>query len=297
MVLPAMRAVWLLRLLVNVETAIWIDHCSYRRSNAPTLLFSKASEVDDLLHAISALVSLVSPEKVQAIAARVRRTEASKATWTLPSVVSTPVAGVVVGQLATAWQNTKVGSNELASMLLAASHVYTKAASEQSTELVWTGPTTPFVSARRTEQALLQVINSAEQSLFITSFVAYDVSKIVKALNSANNRGVSISMLLESSKDHGGSINIDTIGKMHTLVPSAQLYSWQDKTEDFTDGRVHAKVAVADKTLCFITSANLTGYALERNMEAGVLILGGTIPQLLESHLKSLISTKIIMKV
>ena len=99
MVQHAMRAVWLLRLLVNVETAIWIDHCSYRRSNAPTLLFSKASEVDDLLHAISALVSLVSPEKVQAIAARVRRTEASKATWTLPSVVSTPVAGVVVGQM------------------------------------------------------------------------------------------------------------------------------------------------------------------------------------------------------
>ena len=88
-------------------------------------------------------------------------------------------------------------------MLLAASYVYTKAASEQSAELVWTGPTTPFVSARRTEQALLQVINSAEQSLFITSFVAYDVSTIVKALNVAAERGVTITMLLESSQDHG----------------------------------------------------------------------------------------------
>ena len=141
--------------------------------------------MDELLDAIAALVSLVSPEKVQAVAARVRRTEASKAATVLPSVVGTPVASTVVEQLAAAWQNTKVGSDELASMLIAASHVYTKAASEQSTELVWTGPTTPFVSARRTEQALLQVINSAEQSLFITSFVAYDVSTIVKALNAA----------------------------------------------------------------------------------------------------------------
>src|SRR5690554_6433434 len=90
--------------------------------------------------------------------------------------------GTMVEQLAVTWKNTELGSDELASMLLAASHVYTKAATEQSTELVWTGPTTPFVSARRTEQALLQVINSAEQSLFITSFVAYDVPTIVKAL-------------------------------------------------------------------------------------------------------------------
>ena len=250
--------------------------------------------MDELLDAIAALVSLVSPEKVQAIAARVRRTDARKAASTLPSMVGTPVASTVVEQLATAWQNTEVGSDELASMLLAASHVYTKAASEQSTELVWTGPTTPFVSARRTEQALLQVINSAEQSLFITSFVAYDVSTIVKALNAANDRGVTITMLLESSQDHGGSINIDVIGKMRGLVPGAQLYAWRNKTDDFAYGRVHAKVAVADKTSCFITSANLTEYAMERNMEAGILISGGYIPELLDNHLQSLINTKVI---
>lgn len=253
--------------------------------------------MDELLDAIAALVSLVSPEKVQAVAARVRRTEASKAATALPSVVGTPVASTVVEQLAAAWQNTEVGSDELASMLLAASHVYTKAASEQSTELVWTGPTTPFVSARRTEQALLQVINSAEQSLFITSFVAYDVSSIVKALNAADERGVSITMLLESSHDHGGSINIDVIGKMRGLVPGAQLYVWRDKTGDFADGRVHAKVAVADKTACFITSANLTGYAMEKNMEAGVLISGGRIPRLLDEHLRSLVDTKTVSPV
>ena len=253
--------------------------------------------MDELLDVIAALVSLVSPEKVQAIAARIHRTEASKAASTLSSMVGTPVASTVVEQLAAAWQNTEVGSDNLASMLLAASHVYTKAASEQSIELVWTGPTTPFVSARRTEQALLQVINSAEQSLFITSFVAYDVLTIIKALNAANERGVSITMLLESSQDHGGSINIDVIGKIRSLVPGAQLYAWCDKTGDFADGRVHAKVAVSDKSSCFITSANLTGYAMEKNMEAGVLISGGHVPQLMDNHLRSLVKTNIVTPV
>lgn len=250
--------------------------------------------MDELLDAIAALVSLVSHEKVQAVAARVRRTDARKAATALPSVVGTPVASAVVEQLALAWQNTKVGSDELALMLIAAGHVYAKAALEQSTELVWTGPTTPFVSARRTEQALLQVINSAEQSLFVTSFVAYDVSTIVKALNAANDRGVAISMLLELSQDHGGSITFDAIGKMRMLVPSARLYAWRDKADPFSDGRVHAKVAVADGKMCFITSANLTGHAMEKNMEAGVLISGGRIAKLLDKHLHSLVDMAVI---
>ena len=253
--------------------------------------------MDELLDAIAALISLVSPEKVQAVAARVRRTDASKAATVLPSVVGTPVASTLVEQLAAAWQNTKISSDELASMLIAASHVYAKAASEQSTELVWTGPTTPFVSARRTEQVLLQVINSAEQSLFITSFVAYDVSTIVKALNAVNNRGVAISMLLELYQDHGGSITFDAIGKMRALVPAANLYAWRNKADPFSDGRVHAKVAVADGRMCFITSANLTGHAMEKNMEAGVLIAGGHIPRLLGEHLRSLVDTKLVSQI
>lgn len=253
--------------------------------------------MEKLLDAVAAVVCLVSPEKIQAIATRIRRSEASKAASSLADVVGTPGAAVVVDQLIDAWRATSVKAEELASMLVAAGHVFTKTANQQSTELVWTGPTTPFVSARRTEQALLQVINTAGHALFITSFVAYDVSTIVKALNAASERGVVVSMLLELSQDHGGSITFDALGKMRTLVPTARLYAWRDKTEKFLDGRVHAKVAVADGRTCFITSANLTGFAMERNMEAGVLVSGGRVPRLLEDHLHSLVNMKIICQV
>jgi cardiolipin synthase len=253
--------------------------------------------MDNLLDAVAAVVFLVSPEKVQSIANRIRQTDTSKAAFSLSGVVGTPAAAGVVDQLVDAWRTTSVGAEELASMLLAAGHVFTKAANQQSTELVWTGPTTPFVSARRTEQALLQVINTAERSLFITSFVAHDVSTIVKALNAANDRGVIISMLFELSQDHGGSITFDAIGKMRTLVPAAKLYAWRNKADPFSDGRVHAKVVVADGMMCFITSANLTGHAMEKNMEAGVLITGGRIPRLLDDHLRSLVDTKVVSPV
>lgn len=253
--------------------------------------------MEKLLDAVAAVVCLVSPEKVQAIATRIRRTAASKATGSLSGVVGTPAAAGVVDQLIDAWRATSVSAEELALMLLAAGHVFTKAANQQSTELVWTGPTTPFVSARRTEQALLQVINAAKQTLFITSFVAYDVSTIVKALNAASERGVIVSMLLELSQDHGGSITFDVIGKMRVQVPSARLYAWRDKAGSFSDGHVHAKVAVADDHSCFITSANLTGFAMDRNMEAGLLISGGVIPRMLDEHLRALVAMKIVSPV
>lgn len=253
--------------------------------------------MEKLLDAVAALVCLVSPEKVQVIASRIRKTDTSKANSALSGVVGTPAAAGLVDQLIDAWQATTVSADELASMLLAAGHVFTKAANQQSTELVWTGPTTPFVSARRTEQALLQVINAAEQTLFITSFVAYDVPPIVKALNAANDRGVIITMLLELSKDHGGSIAFDTVKNMKALVPSSKIYAWSDKTDSFSGGSMHAKIAVADGLICFITSANLTRYAMEKNMEVGVLISGGNIPELLKEHFRYLIDMRLLSPV
>jgi phosphatidylserine/phosphatidylglycerophosphate/cardiolipin synthase-like enzyme len=253
--------------------------------------------MERLLEAITAVVCLVSPDKVRALAGAIRKVDDAIANVSLSDVVGTATAKAVVERLVDAWRATSVGSGELSSMLLAASHAFENVSKHQSTELVWTGPTTPFVSARRTAQALLQVIGAARQTLFITSFVAYDISTIVKAFNGASERGVSISMLLESSQDHGGSISFDVIGKMRALVPSAKLYAWRERAAPFTDGRVHAKVAVADCDVCFITSANLTGHAMEQNMEAGVLIRGGHIPGLLEIHLRSLVDMKLITAV
>jgi hypothetical protein len=48
---------------------------------------------------------------------------------------------------------------------------------EREIELVWTGPSSTMIATRKTEQALLQVIDSASSRLFITSFVAYDACR------------------------------------------------------------------------------------------------------------------------
>jgi len=102
--------------------------------------------------------------------------------------------------------------------------------------------------------------------------------------------------LLERSERDGGGVSIDGIAAMKKLLPDARVYAWDNRSEKFAGGKVHAKVAVADDKICFISSANLTGHAMEKNMEAGVLIEGGQTPKKLHRHLEALITTKQLMR-
>ena len=250
----------------------------------------------NLLAAVSELVSIVSSDRVAALATKVRGVDAAKA-GDLGAGVLSAKAGNALKGLVDAWKASTTSGETLAAMLLAAAHAFRHAESRQKVELVWTGPTTELVPARRTEQALIQVINAAKHRLFITSYVAYDIESIAKALRSAAERGVKIEFLMELSSAQGGKVSIDPIGNLRNIVPDAWFYIWKDKDAAFVNGSVHAKVAVADGLFCFITSANLTGYAMDQNMEAGVLISGVPLPEQLHRHLEALVITGVIVPI
>ena len=76
-----------------------------------------------------------------------------------------------------------------------------------------------------------------------------------------------------------------------------QLLTWPPTLlpdHDPDHASLHAKCAVADRDVVFVTSANLTSHALDRNMELGVLITGGDAPKHLAAHLDGLITTGIL---
>ena len=41
---------------------------------------------------------------------------------------------------------------------------------------------------------------------------------------------------------------------------------------------MHAKIAVADRMVLLVSSANLTSAGIDKNIEAGILVHGGTAP-------------------
>ena len=70
--------------------------------------------MERLLEAVTAVVCLVSPEKVRALAGRIRKVEDVKTNVALSDVVGTATARAVVDRLVDAWRATSVGSGELA---------------------------------------------------------------------------------------------------------------------------------------------------------------------------------------
>jgi len=118
----------------------------------------------------------------------------------------------------------------------------------------------------------------------------------MESLRRATDSGVEVSILLELGDQQGGQVSIDPVERLRELVPDARIYHWANQKSEYMGGKVHAKVAVADKQICFISSANLTGHAMEKNMEAGVLIRGGEVPVDLGRHLDALLTIGVIQE-
>ena len=84
-------------------------------------------------------------------------------------------------------------------------------------------------------------------------------------------------------------------GPTHPFDPiktTASFYRWPlEAREAFfaTTARLHAKCVIADRSSLLITSANLTSAGINDNIELGVLIEAGSLPESLSRHLELLI--------
>jgi phosphatidylserine/phosphatidylglycerophosphate/cardiolipin synthase-like enzyme len=179
--------------------------------------------------------------------------------------------------------------------LVSVAHACHRDQQERSVELVWTGPGSGS-SFRRTDQALLQVIQETRRELLVVTFAAYKVPLVARALENAARRGVEIIFVAESSEHSAGKVTFDAVNALGPEVAAvAAIYVWpHDKRPVDSAGRhgsLHAKCAVADDDLLLLSSANLTDFALSLNMEMGLLVRGGCIPRQVIQHYRHLIQT------
>lgn len=245
--------------------------------------------MNELWQVIAELCLELHPDRIEAIASKILSLEAVERCERVKSSFGPNADPRLFERLHRAWRNTPgIGPTELAAALRSTSAAATLYEKRSSIELAWTGPSNGMVPVRHTEQVLCEVIASAKARLFVVSFVAYEVESFMRALRNAEERKVRIAMLFEASTEHGGKVTVDSVATMKRSIPSANIYAW--KTADLS-GSVHAKCAVADGNVAFITSANLSPAAMERNMELGVLVKGGRLPDDLLRHLEALVTT------
>jgi phosphatidylserine/phosphatidylglycerophosphate/cardiolipin synthase-like enzyme len=128
------------------------------------------------------------------------------------------------------------------------------------------------------------------------------VDRVEASLAAAIARGVDVRLLFEQSATSGGSLRYDGFAAFdRRVLDGASLYGWkQDLREVGPSGNtalMHAKAIVADAEVMLITSANLSGAALERNLEVGVIVRGGPQPRWLHERFESLLSRSLLEEI
>lgn len=148
---------------------------------------------------------------------------------------------------------------------------------------------------------LLDLIRTARRTLYVVTFAAYKIPALQKAmLEAATRHGVEISLIFES-QDAGkmAFAAIKAVGD--ELEALSKIYVWPpDKRLKDAAGRrgsLHAKCAVADEDVLLVSSANLTEYALNLNMELGLLVRGGDLPGRVVRHLQQLVEEKVLVPI
>ena len=171
-------------------------------------------------------------------------------------------------------------------------------------ELVMTGPEPPGSLIRDTAVVVRQMFSNAKRSICICGFAVYQGKDIFSAL--ANRMGalpdLNVRMYLNIDRPHG-----DTTPSKILLAKFQKRFrehQWPENMrlpEVFYDPRpltdddanksacLHAKFVIADSQHVFLSSANFTEAAQQRNIEAGVLLDSSVLARDMESHFQSLV--------
>jgi phosphatidylserine/phosphatidylglycerophosphate/cardiolipin synthase-like enzyme len=100
------------------------------------------------------------------------------------------------------------------------------------------------------------------------------VEEVIALLAEAVERGVSTTVVIDERARRNGRDNRDILLSLWPRgATRPEILTWHLPPDD-QHLKLHAKTLVADRHDALITSANLTSYALGRNMEMGVRIVG-----------------------
>ncbi len=192
----------------------------------------------------------------------------------------------IAKRLLKAWDDhPEVSGSELGPAIAAAAYAHDLARTEPEFELVMSGPASAHVHARRTDEVLLEVIGAAQKSLLLVTFSLYMYPELKQALKHAIARDVHITVLAEDPLDRD---KFDQNPAMALAGLPVTRLRWPRDQRQPGMTSLHAKIAVADDHTVFLTSANLSLKAAGDNIEAGVLMRGGSWARRITDHMASL---------
>ena len=185
--------------------------------------------------------------------------------------------------------------------------IATERAQVRPPDLVWSGPDMGAVHGRQTRAVYEELFGSARERLWVSTFVIHNPAGIFDTLARRMDAmpRLAVTLLLNIERRHGDTSAADAIAirfatefKRNWPGTRRPDVYYDPRSVDIGDGPgavLHAKAVVHDNEQLFVTSANLTPKALERNIEAGLLVRDRSLAQALASHFQRLIDTGLVM--
>ena len=168
-------------------------------------------------------------------------------------------------------------------------------------DFVWSGPKVPGLYSRDTRQVYEELMSTAKQSIWASTYAYFDGPRAFETLARRMDAvpSLEVTLLLNIERRRG-----DTTAEDHLVRRFADRFWGEDwpgssRPRVYYDPRsvalegppsaLHAKAVIADEETVFITSANLTEAALDRNIETGLLLRDRTIAATALSYFQGLI--------
>ncbi|MBD2073042.1 phospholipase [Phormidium sp. FACHB-592] len=184
---------------------------------------------------------------------------------------------------------------------------------QEQTALVWTGPEVLGAESRDTAVVVRELFSSARHSVLLSSFAIDQGAKGYELFRPLANRmdanpTLNVRMFLNVKRQY--TTTTPTSDLLRQFAETFRKYVWpgQRLPEVFHDPRalelsthsnacLHAKCVVVDEERVFITSANFTEAAHQRNIEAGVLLSNRVTARAIRSQFEMLVTQKILQRV
>jgi phosphatidylserine/phosphatidylglycerophosphate/cardiolipin synthase-like enzyme len=180
---------------------------------------------------------------------------------------------------------------------------------EDRLDLVWTGPEGPGTASRDTAAVVRELFATAERHVLLSGYVVYKGLEVFEVLarRMDESPALSVRMFLNVDRPAGDTSLAVEIVKRFAADFALKQWPGTRRPEVFYDPRalssepgkhavLHAKCLVVDHETALVSSANFTPAALERNIEAGVLLRSASFAARLEAHFESLVTAGVLRR-
>lgn len=172
-------------------------------------------------------------------------------------------------------------------------------------DLVWSGPEVIGLHARDTRRVYEELLGSAERSIWAATYAFFDGPKAFATISDRmdSTPALDVTLLLNIERKYGDTSSADSLvcrfadrfwGEEWPGERRPCVYYDPRALELPRAGVLHAKAVVKDDKAVFITSANLTEAALDRNIELGLLVRDPALAGTVVMHFRGLIESGLL---